>query len=1138
MHLILNPKHKQATMKYSIFILIFIFFGNLLSMKSEQKFDKEIELKIKELEQNYNFEIAENYERILNHKQKNFLKEALIKKNFESLSKLINKEYLTEKRSLHLQELSTTKISGITKCAISPDFKFAITNQFLLMRDLSMINNITLLSLKDSEEEARKQTNKFTSHHAKFTGQEVRLMSISPDSKFALLESGCRLKHYINFWNLESLTSPSLLSLEICHKKSITSIAISPNCNFVITGAKDNTACLWNIEHPDQPYKKTTYVHKDNVEHVGLNEKFVITSSGNRAFLWDINAIKLKNPKVWNAFEIMDGPVDFIKIVATSVTGKPLFKIPNLIEEELNVFFINADEIITALAISKKDNVIIGYSSGKIASWDISNFTKPIYSYINSMDNYKIRHENRITTIQIADNNLVLVFSEDRITIFDLLSKNILLSKIINTKDSDILDQLNIEKHSSLYLKSDIKSAEISQNGELLIINKIKDFTLYNLFENMIPLANDVTISQLMLLIKLSKLNTYTNELESEIESKIFKTLDKNLQDQIKQFKDDLNKKQILFTYVSPVPSNLNYIVLNQHHNNPNNDKKHINALTTDNAKIDTTKDVTDLKIIYEDKLQKLESDLKKLKDSNDLLKELNDRLNSTKEKAFSQKINTNLTVKHELDNISLLTKLEEIGTKKEKEVNDLKQKLKELEEKLENQSRTYKYLEYKDNDGINLKYNKLYPITLNINELFLSIVNNINIKTAQELEENLLPEEIIILKQKFIKKYKKFLEKLSIFSLKVKSYPIILGNHNHFVKSVALGKNGLALTGGYDYSVKVWDIEDLSKIKQLATDNEIYSCSALAIAPNEKYGLIGSYDGSFRVLDFENQKQLNIKSQFSGHKGLINCIKFSSNGQYAATCSNDCTILIWKIEEIDKALNNSKPYIIIVCQSPTNALDFSPDNKYILSSSNDDLACIWDIEKITKITQLDDTYGKINTVAFNKNFLALTNSDENILLWDLNNINNPIKKSILIGHTDQVNSAMFSQNGNYIVSGSNDRNIKVWDITNPLIPINLSTLTSNMGNVLSIALGSNFNFPNDLLILTGSDDNFVRLWSFKPDNNVLINLSLTQLILLIKITQLSKYNKELENPENEVIFHSLSDIIKKELRDFASSIN
>ena len=75
----------------------------------------------------------------------------------------------------------------------------------------------------------------------------------------------------------------------------------------------------------------------------------------------------------------------------------------------------------------------------------------------------------------------------------------------------------------------------------------------------------------------------------------------------------------------------------------------------------------------------------------------------------------------------------------------------------------------------------------------------------------------------------------------------------------------------------------------------------------------------------------------------------------------------------------------------------------------------------------------------------------------------------ILIGHSNSVNSVVFSSNEEYLASGSCDKTTGLWRISNGEL---LKTLVRHSSQVRSVVFS-----PNGEYLISGSGDKSIGVW-------------------------------------------------------------
>lgn len=261
-----------------------------------------------------------------------------------------------------------------------------------------------------------------------------------------------------------------------------------------------------------------------------------------------------------------------------------------------------------------------------------------------------------------------------------------------------------------------------------------------------------------------------------------------------------------------------------------------------------------------------------------------------------------------------------------------------------------------------------------------------------------------------------------------------------------------------------------------------------------------------------------------SGHTGPVTCAKYSPDGLLLATCSSDCTIMIWytKSAKLIATLTGHSQGI--------SSVSWSPDSRCIASASDDKTVRVWEVPKVIDKNSIRNVRKKVLDL-MNKRHTGLGLLDptdladvrkelgwyrdesgiglDDVLSYAIGDKENtdPKKKTanvtatkgteeeekqqeddideenddtplvlgtvklrrILRGHTHHVTCVSYNSRGNLLVSGSSDENLRIWDVRGGRC---LRTLAAHSDPVTSVEFSS-----DGTLVASGSQDGLIRLW-------------------------------------------------------------
>ena len=231
---------------------------------------------------------------------------------------------------------------------------------------------------------------------------------------------------------------------------------------------------------------------------------------------------------------------------------------------------------------------------------------------------------------------------------------------------------------------------------------------------------------------------------------------------------------------------------------------------------------------------------------------------------------------------------------------------------------------------------------------------------------------------------------------------------------------------------------------------------SSVAIAPDGKTALSGSWDKTLRLWDLASGREIR---KFEGHSAPVISVAIAPDGKTALSDSDDETLRLWDLasgREIKKIEGHSGAFAI------------APDGKTVLSGSSDKTLRLWDLASGREIKRFEGHSDWVNSVAFAPNGKAALSgsSDKTLRLWDLAS-GREIKT--FEGHSKGVRSVAFAPDGKTALSGSEDRTLRLWDLASGR---EIAKFEGHSGDVYSVAFS-----PDGKTALSGGWDYALRLW-------------------------------------------------------------
>lgn len=205
------------------------------------------------------------------------------------------------------------------------------------------------------------------------------------------------------------------------------------------------------------------------------------------------------------------------------------------------------------------------------------------------------------------------------------------------------------------------------------------------------------------------------------------------------------------------------------------------------------------------------------------------------------------------------------------------------------------------------------------------------------------------------------------------------------------------------------------------------------------------------------------------GHPTEIKAIATNEAGNLLATASQDGTMKIWHLE-------TGKPYLTFrpnltwgTHKSGINCLTFSDHGHTLISSSQDGTIKLWDLQSGAKPRTLK-YYGHRVKLSPDGIILAASNLYGQVQLISL-----ATGKIIanLKGHTDVVETMIFSPYGRVLITAGKDKYLKFWSVYSGQ---EIHSIKAHQKVITGLALTR-----DDQQLITISEDCTVKRWGIKP---------------------------------------------------------
>jgi WD40 repeat protein len=219
-----------------------------------------------------------------------------------------------------------------------------------------------------------------------------------------------------------------------------------------------------------------------------------------------------------------------------------------------------------------------------------------------------------------------------------------------------------------------------------------------------------------------------------------------------------------------------------------------------------------------------------------------------------------------------------------------------------------------------------------------------------------------------------------------------------------------------------------------------------------------GGYDGNVLLWGPDARPIATL----TGHRALVNGVRFSADGALLVSASSDHTARLWDVarRELLAVLEGHRDDVNQAC--------FSPDGARIATASFDGAGRVWSASTGRCLAVLLGHQADLNAVAWSPDgrLIATASDDRSVRLFTPEGE----PRGTLAGHGDWVDEVAWSPDGKLLASASLDRTVRVWDVASGAC---VATLCGHGCTVKGLAWS-----PDGARLATAAYDKRIRIFA------------------------------------------------------------
>lgn len=255
----------------------------------------------------------------------------------------------------------------------------------------------------------------------------------------------------------------------------------------------------------------------------------------------------------------------------------------------------------------------------------------------------------------------------------------------------------------------------------------------------------------------------------------------------------------------------------------------------------------------------------------------------------------------------------------------------------------------------------------------------------------------------------------------------VIITSLDH-IESVAFSQdNRTLITGGYDRTVRFWDVTAQRALGEPLADTTGRPY-AVAVSPDGRTLATSDSDRTIRLWDMTTRQPINgpvdgstgrtVGSVLEGHTAPVVSLDFSPDGRVLVSGSRDGTARLW-----DVSTYRPVGKVVTGYSAGSNAIAYSPDGRTVAVARVDNTVLLWDAvvhQPVGTIPAGD--YGVPRAIAFSPDGTALAtsgdgNENPGVRVWDVST--RQLRSQIRTAHSDVITVLAYNSEGSVLATGS-----------------------------------------------------------------------------------------------------------------------